>query len=275
MPELPEVETVRRTLEPHLVGRRVARADLRRPDILRGDSSPAALLQGATIHALQRRGKQLAILASSRAAKPRILLVHLGMTGQLIHHAGKADPLSTTHVHALWTLSGGGTLLFRDPRRFGGLWSIPSVADLEARWAALGPDGLVITGDRLAAAAGRSARAIKASLLDQAVVAGVGNIYADEALFRAGIRPRRASRLLTRHDFERLAVAIREVLHAAVEARGSSIRDYVDGSGFPGKAQLAHAVYGKGGLPCRVCGTRLRSAQVAQRTTVWCPTCQR
>lgn len=278
MPELPEVETVRRTLEPLLVGRRVVRVNLRRADIVEGDRSASALLEGATIRSLVRRGKQLAIVAAEGGRKPsaeRVLVVHLGMTGQLVHHGTRDVDPSTTHVHALWTMEGGGALTFRDPRRFGGLWPLKDEGALRERWAGLGPDGLEVSADGLVERAGGSRRAIKAALLDQGVVAGVGNIYADESLFRAGIRPSRACHRIRAAEWERLAGSIREVLDAAILAGGSTVRDYVGGTGRVGTAQQSHLVYGRAGGACFTCGGVLRSTVLAQRTTVWCPTCQR
>lgn len=276
MPELPEVETVRRTLEPLLVGRRVARVELRRADIVEGDRSGAALLENATIESLCRRGKQLAILTKGRAERPgRVMVVHLGMTGQLVHHATRPDLSSTTHVHALWMIQDGGVLTFRDPRRFGGLWTLADRAALEERWALLGPDGLVASAAELRERAGRSVRSIKAALLDQAVIAGVGNIYADEALHRAGIRPTRVCRRVTGEEWTLLAAEIRCVLLGSIASGGSTLRDYVGGTGQRGRAQALHAVYGRGGEPCLGCSKVLRTAQVAQRTSVWCPGCQR
>lgn len=281
MPELPEVETVRRTLEPLLVGRRVARVELRRADIVEGDGSAAALLEGTTIEAIRRHGKQIALIGSGAGVR-RALVVHLGMTGQLVHHAVRPDLQSTTHVHALWTMETGaalkskpaGVLVFRDPRRFGGLWPL-SLDALGARWSGLGPDALAATGEGLRERGGASARAVKGVLLDQSVVAGVGNIYADEALFRAGIRPTRGARRMRREEWDALAAAIGGVMRAALEAGGSTLRDYVGGTGERGRAQLGHAVYGRMGEPCVGCGATLKGGVVAQRTTVWCAKCQR
>ncbi len=273
MPELPEVESVRRSLIPHLLGATIARAISLRTDIIDGDPSPGALLQGATITSLERHGKQLALIAHDG----RVLVVQLGMTGQLLALA--SDALAP-HTHALWQTSRAGSpfspgwLQFRDPRRFGGLTTLPTVASLRARWHALGPDGLAITARDLAARTGASARAIKAALLDQAVVAGVGNIYADESLFRSGICPKTRCRRLKLPHFEALAAAVRSMLAASVEAGGSTLRDYVDGNGTPGSFVASHAVYGRAGLACSVCGTPLKLTLVCQRTTVWCPTCQ-
>lgn len=278
MPELPEVESVRRSLSPGLTGSTITRATLLRADIVTGDAGPADLLQGQRVVELRRRGKQLAILADSG----RVLLVHLGMTGQLRWHNPQPSAGRHDHVHARWSVrparpkpgESGATLIFRDPRRFGGLWTLPTPAALDVHWSRLGPDALEITGEALGAAGQRSRRAIKALLLDQAALAGVGNIYADEALFAASIHPRRRASSLSDEEAQRLAASVRAVLAAAIDAGGSTLRDYVSGDGVPGGFQERHAVYGRAGRPCTRCGSRLASALIAQRTTVWCPRCQ-
>lgn len=285
MPELPEVETLRRSLEPLLLGRRIHRATLLRRDVLvlpgdppggwtRSRSSsnpppvpPAALLEGEVVDVLLRRGKQLAIASKSG----RTLLVHLGMTGSLRLTGDPTD----THVHARWLLDSGQTLLFRDPRRFGGLWALNSRNDLAARWAALGPDALSLDGPALRTRLTGSHRPIKAALLDQTCVAGVGNIYADEALFLAGIRPTRRASRLSRAEGDALAAAIGTVMHRALAAGGSTLRDYVNAVGSPGNAQAGHQVYGRAGLACLRCGGPLSDGLVAQRQTVWCRRCQK
>jgi formamidopyrimidine-DNA glycosylase len=286
MPELPEVESVRRGLDA-LVGCTITRARLLRRSVLvvPGDPdggwernrSPARprrhtasmLLDGATIALARRHGKQLALVASDS----RVLLAHLGMTGSFRVLAPRAHAPSD-HVHAVWTLDDARRLAFRDPRRFGGLWFLPTRADLDARWAALGPDALTVTPAQLAPRVQRSARPVKAALLDQAVIAGVGNIYADEALFRARLHPLRRAADLTSDELDRLAAAIRAVLAEALQAGGSTLRDFVAADGSPGSYRAAHRVYGRAGLPCPDCGSPLASARVAQRATVWCPTCQ-
>lgn len=273
MPELPEVESLRRSLEPGLLGRVVERVELRRRDIVDGPATPAALLQGERIDNLRRHGKQMAIVTSSG----KHLVVQLGMTGQvlLVHDEGELPP---DHVHAVWRLrkdgSHPGLLAFRDPRRFGGLTTLESREALQRRWSSLGPDALGITGGELLAGLRASKRAIKAALLDQAVLAGVGNIYADESLFLAQIAPRKLASRLNPKQVDRLAEAIRGVLEQAVRKGGSTLRDYVDASGRAGSFALEHQVYGRAGRPCVRCQTPLRSATLAQRTTVWCPLCQ-
>lgn len=272
MPELPEVETIRRGIVER-IGVRITSVDVRRSDVvvgLRGSHAETkrALLDGTEIHALHRRGKQLAM----EAASGRVVLVQLGMSGQLCTHS--EDARLAPHTHVVWTFADGKRMTFRDPRRFGGLTILESKAALDAHWADLGPDALDVDAPTLVRACKGTRRAAKAVLLDQQVLAGVGNIYADESLFLAGIRPRRSARTLTRHKLELLASSVRSVLAEAVTAQGSTLRDYRKADGLPGEAQSKHRVYGRGGKPCFTCGTKLRRLQVAQRTTVYCPVCQ-
>lgn len=284
MPELPEVEHLRRTLEPCLLGATIRHAHLHRADFawVHGSDRPASprdLLQGATITELRRRGKHLAIIAKDG----RTLDVHLGMSGQVIHDACDDAAVAAphrTHVHARWTLerngSPAGEVLFRDPRRFGGLVAVESVNALEHDlWRNLGPDALSITAAQLSRNLTGSRRAIKPALLDQGVLAGVGNIYADEALFFSGIRPTRRCSRLTRAEITRLAASIRRVLTRSIRSGGSTLRDYVDARGSRGSFQDLHAVYGRAGKPCRRCGRSLRSIVLGQRTTVFCTSCQK
>jgi formamidopyrimidine-DNA glycosylase len=166
-------------------------------------------------------------------------------------------------------------VVFRDPRRFGGLWALPDPQTLRARWNQLGPDGLNASPAHIAAAIGSAKRrAAKAALLDQAVIAGVGNIYADEALHRAGVHPEHPIGSLTGTQITLLVDAIQSILRAAVASGGSSLRDYVDTDNRPGQFQTLHQVYGRAGLPCRVCATVLSGGSIAGRTTVFCQQCQ-
>ncbi|QQS07917.1 MAG: bifunctional DNA-formamidopyrimidine glycosylase/DNA-(apurinic or apyrimidinic site) lyase [Phycisphaerales bacterium] len=277
MPELPEVESIRRSLEPTLRGSRVTSVDLRRADIAHDEHdrtpSPEALLQGATIDRLERKGKQLAIVSSDG----RVLVVHLGMSGNLRlleQYGGEVD--LPPHTHAVWSLkssSGPATLFFRDPRRFGGLTTLSSLAAVSARWQELGPDALTVAAASLAERL-KGTRAIKAALLDQSVIAGVGNIYADEALFLAGIHPKRRVSTLRPFEIARLADSIQNVLEASIQAGGTTLRDYANAAGRPGGFQKAHNVYARAGRPCVACGASLRAILLAQRTTTYCPTCQ-
>lgn len=274
MPELPEVETVRRAMAPvvgvPVDGVRVARRDVVRDDRDRraGRLKQAHLLVGDTVAAIDRRGKQLALIG----AGGRVVLVHLGMSGQVLVLTGDASP--GDHAHVVWTLAGGSRVVFRDPRRFGGVWLLPDRAALDARWADLGPDALGVIPEDLSSALSTSSRAVKAALLDQRAVAGVGNIYADESLFEARIAPTRPCRSLSGDDFARLAAAIRAVMARAVLARGSTLRDYRLPDGSAGDATAGHRVYARAGQPCPVCGTPIERLVLAQRSTCWCPACQ-
>ncbi|MCE7973079.1 MAG: bifunctional DNA-formamidopyrimidine glycosylase/DNA-(apurinic or apyrimidinic site) lyase [Leptolyngbya sp. PLA1] len=276
MPELPEVESVRRTLEPRLLGARVTAATLRRPDILStppGEpraSTNRRLLVGGRITTLCRQGKQLAMLTHDG----RACIVQLGMTGSLRWSSEPPAGDPSHHVHCIWTLGRGrGCLWFADPRRFGGLTSLRETS-LPTHWAALGPDALSISGAHLRHTLELSRRAVKASLLDQRTLAGVGNIYADEALFVAKLSPHAPCCSLPPAAWENLAQAIRSILTQAVAAGGSTLRDYRDGEGNAGRYQARHNVYGRAGLPCPACGSPLSSGLLAQRTTVWCSACQ-
>src|SRR5262245_28472068 len=241
LPELPEIEHLKRTLQPALIGAAVVRTNLHRRDIVHpfggfsGRIAGASLLAGTRMNAMERRGKNLALIGESGA----VVCVHLGMSGQLrfVPHGQKAP--NRDHIHSTWHLENRhsrGRLLFRDPRRFGGLWTFPSLEALRAhRWGALGPDALHVTADGLLVELKASRRPIKAALLDQSVLSGVGNIYADEALFDAGIHPLSASGAIPRRGLDQLAGAIRQVLRAAVKSGGSTIRSYQDGNGQSGR----------------------------------------
>jgi formamidopyrimidine-DNA glycosylase len=295
VPELPEVDAVVRTLAPHVVGRAVHLLHLGRADILEpagrfgSDAQavpPEALLHRGVIARLLRRGKHMAAITHD----DRALEVHLGMTGQwFITTQPPEQVLAVKHTHAVWAVAEPNAtpapaasaaaprplLVFRDPRRFGNLKPWASAPDMLAHWDAhLGPDALHITAEALAANLGHTKRAIKAALLDQAVLAGVGNIYADEALFRSAIHPLRPGRSLRPAEVATLAEAIRGVLAQAVAAGGSTLRDFVNGDGEPGRYSDNHEVYGRGGRPCYRCNTTLQSIVLSQRTTVFCPACQ-
>jgi formamidopyrimidine-DNA glycosylase len=166
--------------------------------------------------------------------------------------------------------------VFRDPRRFGGLWCFETFEALEGtRWSRLGPDALAIDAATLAKRLNSTRRAIKAALLDQKVIAGVGNIYADEILHAARVDPRSASNAVSRRCCRALAAATRRILSRAIDAGGSTVRDFLDGRGRPGSFSRSHRVYGRAGLPCFRCGRRLQAIRLAQRQTVYCPVCQR
>lgn len=282
MPELPEVETVRRGLMP-ILGQQIVACAVRRRDVVRdrsgkssnprrGPIDPARLGVGAQAVELVRKGKQLAVIAQQHG-RERVLLIQLGMSGQvsLIDTPRIRD---AKHVHVVWTLDDTRRIAFRDPRRFGGITLLRDRAALERAWATLGPDALSIDAKALRESVSGSSRTIKAALLDQRVLAGVGNIYADESLHRAGIDPRAICASISDGGLQRLSESISAVLRDAVEARGSTLRDYRDASDQPGGAQLLHRVYNRAGQPCRNCGSIIESTRIAQRSTCWCPTCQ-
>ena len=275
MPELPEVETTRRGLLPHVEGRRVSGVLLRRPD-LRWPIPPevAALLPGQRIDAIRRRAKYLLLDTAAGSA-----LLHLGMSGSLRVLPG-ATPVRT-HDHVDILFGGGGlgdtrVLRFNDPRRFGCLlWQPPG--QTHPLLAGLGPEPLsdAFDGDGLyARSRGRSA-AVKSFLMDQAVVVGVGNIYAAEALFIAGISPLRAAGSISRRRYRILADAVKAILAHAIDRGGTTLRDFINPDGAPGYFEQELLAYGRGGLPCKRCGRALKQAMVGQRASVWCPHCQR
>jgi len=301
MPELPEVERVRLSLLDHLIGRRVAAVTVRRAEIVErvtGQDAPlaAALLVGQTIRAIIRHGKQLAIVASTGDGGQQIdiddddpaICVHLGMTGSLTYQTEPPAKADAKHTHLVWRLDSpsagrpaGGTnpaghLLFDDPRRFGGVWTFARFGDLKSlRWSALGHDALRITPGRLFERLRATQRGLKAVLLDQQVVAGLGNIYVDELLFEMGLHPMTPARRLPMNTVQQMVPRMRRLLRRAIASGGSSLRNYVDGNGAKGAFQLRHQVYGRGGEACLKCAGKLRTNAVAGRTTVWCGACQR
>ena len=263
MPELPEVETVTRSLAA-LVGRRIVAAEFRCLRILRGGDPDrmAARLAGRRIAGVKRYGKFIIVTLEGGG----YLLVHLGMTGKLLlgGPAGK-------HTHAILTLD-RGILLYDDSRQFGAVQFSEEFPD---RVASLGPEPLEVTPDEFARRLKRHKMRIKALLLNQRFVRGIGNIYADEALFRAGIHPMALSNRLRPGSVRRLHQAIVEVLTEAIAAGGSSISDYVDAEGRKGFFQFSHRVYQRTGEPCTRCRTPIRRVLVAQRSSHFCPRCQK
>lgn len=275
MPELPEVETVRLGLAP-IVGVPIERARVARRDVVRdeqerrrGRLEMASLFEHSWIAETRRHGKQLALIG----ANGRVVLIHLGMSGQLLLMEDR-QRVAGGHAHVAWSFDNGRRLVFRDPRRFGGVWLITHENALDARWSRLGPDGLSVTARDLRAVLGGSKRALKAAILDQRAVAGVGNIYADEALFDAGLSPERRCDRVTQQEWARLAASVRRTLGAGLRSGGSTLRDYRRPDGSAGSASSTHRVYGRGGLACVRCGEVLAKTAIAQRTTVWCRVCQ-
>jgi formamidopyrimidine-DNA glycosylase len=275
MPELPEVETVRRGLALRISGRRILRAELRRPD-LRRPFPPAlvARLDGALIGALGRRGKYILIELDADG----LLLLHLGMSGRVT--ASRAALPAAPHDHVVLTLDDGTVIRFNDPRRFGTLDYVKrGEEDRHPLLAGLGPEPLEpgFDGGYLAIKLAGKLTPIKAALLDQRVVAGLGNIYVCEALFRAGLSPRRLAASIGRRRAERLAAAIRSVLAEAIAAGGSSLRDYVQADGALGYFQHHWAVYGREGRPCPGCDCAAGVRRIVQsgRSTFFCAKRQR
>ena len=274
MPELPEVETTRRGLAPHVEGRRVGAVTLRRPDLRW--PIPAEVrecLPGQRIEAVRRRAKDLLLDTQAGSA-----LLHLGMSGSL--RVLPAGTPVTAHDHVDLLLEGGRggkrVLRFNDPRRFGCLlWQAPGTTHELLQ--ALGPEPLsdAFDGDYLHARSRGRKAPVKTFLMDQKVVVGVGNIYAAEALFMAGISPLRAAGQVSRERYRLLADAVRTILAAAIERGGTTLRDFISPDGAPGYFEQELAAYGRGGQPCPNCGKRLRQAAIGQRTTAWCPRCQR
>ncbi|PZP61393.1 bifunctional DNA-formamidopyrimidine glycosylase/DNA-(apurinic or apyrimidinic site) lyase [Pseudoxanthomonas winnipegensis] len=270
MPELPEVETTRRGLAPHLEGA-VVRAVLQRRDDLRWPIPPQVRthLPGARIDAVRRRAKYLLLDTQAGSA-----LLHLGMSGSL-RVLPAATPVKA-HDHVDLALDGGRVLRFNDPRRFGSLlWQEPG--SVHPLLQGLGPEPLAEDFDGaylFARSRGRSAP-VKAFLMDQRIVVGVGNIYAAESLFNAGIHPLRAAGKVSRERYEALAAAIKAILAYAITRGGTTLRDFISPDGAPGYFEQELWVYGRQGQPCKRCGRALKVEQVGQRTTVWCPHCQR
>jgi formamidopyrimidine-DNA glycosylase len=271
VPELPEVETTRRGIRTALRGRAVTGLVLRELRLRWPvDRKLPAVLAGQRVVDVRRRAKYLLI-----ELERGTLLAHLGMSGSL--RVLPADASLLTHDHYDLLLDSGQCLRFNDPRRFGSLhWVIGDPA-AHPLLAGLGPEPLEheFDADYLTARAKRRRVAIKQFLMDQRVVVGVGNIYASEALFRAGIHPRRAAGRVSRERFERLVEAVREVLDEAIRQGGTTLRDYVNAEGTPGYFRQKLFVYERADEPCRRCGTAVRQVIQGQRSTYYCPACQK
>ncbi len=297
MPELPEVETTRAGLAPHLIGRRVLAATLRRPDLRWPIAAEIReLLPGQRIEAVRRRAKYLLLDTAAGSA-----LLHLGMSGSL--RVLPADAPLRDHDHVDLALDSGRLLRFNDPRRFGCLlWQPPG--EVHPLLAGLGPEpltsdgaaraaqdsgtapegagfngvaftGAAFNGDYLYALSRGRRVSVKSFLMDQKVVVGVGNIYVAEALFAAGISPLRAAGKVSRERYARLAAAVTTILAHAITRGGTTLRDFISPDGAPGYFEQELSVYGRSGQACRRCDRVLKQALVGQRTTVWCGHCQR
>ena len=277
MPELPEVETYVRALEPLLFGKTILKAEVRWPRTIAAPDAArfTDLVRGRRFVSFRRRGKYILLGLDSGET----LVVHLRMTGELRLHpaaaqdSGQAAVPVDKHTHVLFELDTREELRFRDMRKFGRIWL---VEDAESVVGKLGPEPLdAAFAPRTLAhtLAGRKA-SVKALLLNQSVLAGVGNIYADESLFRARIDPRRAGGSLTLEEIERLYLALRDVLLAGIEAQGSTLQNYAPPTGAKGGFQEQFQVFRRGGEPCFVCGARIRRIVLGQRSTHFCPACQ-
>jgi formamidopyrimidine-DNA glycosylase len=266
MPELPEVQTVVTTIRPRIAGRMIRALEVIRPDVVRpaGVDLPSLLI-GSTVAGVDRRGKKIVI----RTTGGDRVVIHLGMTGRLAVELPGA--VRRPHTHVVFGFD-GVELRFSDPRRFGGVWWLGTDGRPDER---MGPEPLSLRPAQLRRRRAKTSRAIKNALMDQSVVAGLGNIYVDESLHRAGIHPLSPANTLADPQVARLNRAIKLVLRTAIRHRGSTLRDYADGEGRPGEFQSRHRVYGRAGRPCRTCRTPIARIVLGARSTHFCPHCQK
>lgn len=269
MPELPEVETVANGLNKRLAGDCIESVWIgSKPEPLKSPAKEiASTLEGAQVAGVRRVGKHIVFDLQSKKLPGSQWIVHLGMTGKMLVVTPETE--MPAHTHLVAKLQSGRELRFVDPRRFG---------RLEVRQGGFngpGAEPLQISNDDFGKLFHRSKAPIKAALLNQKLLHGVGNIYADEALIRAGIRPRRRANSLTQAELSKLHVALQKVLKAAIAAGGSSISDYVDADGEAGFFQIQHRAYGRQGKPCLKCKTPIKKIVVAGRGTHYCPKCQK
>lgn len=271
MPELPEVETTRRGIEPHLAKAKITEVIIRRHDLRQPVSESLGTLEGRRIRSVSRRSKYLLFEIDDGST----LLIHLGMSGSL----RVIDPLSDwkTHDHLGITLSTGKQLRFHDPRRFGLVLHLTGDPAAHPLLQHLGPEPLEdgFTAAHLKALCATRKAAIKLVIMDAKVVVGVGNIYASESLFRAGILPRTPANRLTLPKLKKLVTAIKAVLTDSIEQGGTTLRDFLHSDSEPGYFRQRLFVYERKGQPCLVCGTPIRHETLGQRSTYWCPKCQK
>jgi formamidopyrimidine-DNA glycosylase len=271
MPELPEVETTRRGIEPHVVGRRIVSLAVHEPRLRwRVPDSLPDQVKGQKILVAGRRAKYLLIELESGT-----LLLHLGMSGSLRVLPAQTPRLAHDHFDLL--LESGQTLRFNDPRRFGSLHYTTEPADEHPLLARLAPEPLddAFNTEYLWRVTRRRSVAIKQLIMNSSLVVGVGNIYASEALFRAGVKPRRQARSLSREEVMRLVRSIRAVLKAAIRTGGTTLRDYLNADGNPGYFKQKLFAYERAGEPCRKCRAPIRQFTQGQRSTYYCPSCQK
>lgn len=272
MPELPEVQTIVTALRQRLLGRTVARVILRRTDIVcpAGVDLPALLVE-RSIRDIARRGKRIIFTLDNDAC----FYVHLGMTGRLTAVAPSAPADPHTHLEVIFAareVNEELSMRFSDPRRFGGVWWLGCDESADR---GMGPEPLTLRSAALRRRLSGTARAVKSALLDQSLIAGLGNIYVDESLFLARIHPQRLANTLTAPEVGRLSRAIKLTLRKAIAHRGSTLRDYRDADGNAGGFQSLHRVYDRAQLPCRRCRTLIHRIVLGGRSTHFCPKCQR
>ncbi|HJU10485.1 MAG TPA: bifunctional DNA-formamidopyrimidine glycosylase/DNA-(apurinic or apyrimidinic site) lyase [Candidatus Binataceae bacterium] len=277
MPELPEVESLRELLADSVVGRTLRGATVKEARLRRSVSIElASLIAGRTIRAVSRRAKYLLI----EMADEQVMLVHLGMSGSLTHRGDGFEPgaFDPRHDHIEFQFDDGSLLVYNDPRRFG-LIKLVRRAELNniAELKYLGPEplGPEFTTGYLWKTSRKRTGAIKNLLMDQRIVAGIGNIYASEILFRAGVRPTRRAGKITRDEAVRIVTATQKVLRAAIGHRGTTFRSYRDSRGQPGKFARLLRVYDREGKPCLKCNTPIRAIVLGQRSSYYCPRCQK
>jgi len=271
MPELPEVETTCRGVAPHVIGQCVSAVVVRQPTLRWPvPAELPELLVGQRIETVERRGKYLLFRVASGT-----LMIHLGMSGSLRIVASGAE--LGAHDHADFQLANGNVLRYTDPRRFGAILWLQGEAFEHELLKNLGPEPLseAFTGEYLRNLAGQRKVPVKSFIMDGHVVVGVGNIYANEALFRAGIHPKRAAGRISLSRYQRLVKEIKETLAEAIASGGTTLKDFVGGDGKPGYFKQSLQVYGRAGLPCVKCGEKLKEVRLAQRSTVFCSRCQR
>jgi formamidopyrimidine-DNA glycosylase len=269
MPELPEVEEVRRTLEPHLLNVPVEAVRVLRRDFVTPAHAPLQKFVGNRFTRTLRHGKKLFLIA----ADSQTLLLHLGMSGR-VDCVPRDAPLPK-HTHVVLSLAGGIDVRFRDPRRFGGLWYYASIEQaLAAETRSMGPDALQVTPNHFAHWKKTRGR-LKQRLLSQKDIAGLGNIYVDEALWLSRLHPQQLVARIEPKKIVELAAAILTVLRRSIESGGTTLRDYRNVANQPGNFARQLQAYGRGGEPCFRCQNALRSEQIATRTTVFCPNCQK
>jgi formamidopyrimidine-DNA glycosylase len=269
MPELPEVETVARGLQKRVAGDVIESVWIsgKKQPLKSSPDEIAAMLEGARIAQARRVGKHIAIDLEKNGTASGQWIVHLGMTGRML--VVEAGAPIEKHTHLIAKLESGSELRFVDPRMFGKL------AVMSEAFKAPGSEPLDIGFEIFANLFRKRKTPIKSALLNQSLLSGVGNIYADESLARAGIRPRRRAASLTRNDLRRLYDALQKVLNEAIKAGGSSVSDYVDADGERGSFQIRHLVYGRGGEPCRKCKTPIKRIVISGRSAHYCGKCQK